>query len=98
MKPNEGQLRGDHGSCETVRIKHDIVEGNDTGYTEINKHDFDPDVHELYKGKAAKAGDDSKDYASMTKAQIGELLSAAKVEFDPKDTKDVLVALAEKSL
>lgn len=47
--------KGDHGTCPVVRIKHPIVEGNDTGFTEINEDDFDSDIHELFEPEAESA-------------------------------------------
>lgn len=45
-------LKGDHGTVETVKIKHDLVDGNDSGFVEINKHEFDKEKHELFEAPA----------------------------------------------
>lgn len=90
--------KGDHGTCPVVKVKHEIVEGNDTGYVEINADDFDSEKHELYKPGKKAAASDKPDYNDMTKADIGELLIKAKVAFDPDMKKADMVALAEAEL
>lgn len=35
---------------DTVRIVAEVTDENPTGYVVINKADFDPKVHKLYKG------------------------------------------------
>lgn len=87
--------KGDHGTCEVVKVKHDIVAGNDTGYVEINKADFDSKKHELFEDEEA---DTATNWNSKTKAQIITALEDANVKHDPDVNKAALVAIAEEHL
>jgi hypothetical protein len=54
-------------TVDTVKIKHDKVPGNTSGYCIINRADYDPKKHELYE-EEQPAGKDEKDKgASKTK-------------------------------
>ena len=56
MKPTPEQLKGEHGICETVKVKAD----NDDGFMIINESDFDEKVHVKFK--------EAKKPAAMDKA------------------------------
>lgn len=40
--------KGMDGTCDTVRIKSSVSDGNPQGYVVINEADYDPEQHELY--------------------------------------------------
>lgn len=63
--------KGEHGSCETVRIKGVPSEGNPDGVVVINKSDYDPEKHELHgveKKDDGKGGKSKKDEGSKDPA------------------------------
>jgi hypothetical protein len=78
------QKRGQHGSCETVKVKAD----NEQGHVVINAHDFNDKEHELFE--EPKSG---PDYDSMTAAQLKRELKALGRSFDAKADKEALLAL-----
>jgi hypothetical protein len=47
IKPE--QLKGEHGICDTVKVKAD----NEQGFVLINEHDFDKTKQELFKEPVA---------------------------------------------
>lgn len=42
MKPTPGQLAGEHGTCDTMKVRM-IADGTECA---INSHDFDAALHE----------------------------------------------------
>jgi hypothetical protein len=83
-------VKGTHGTCETVRVKAD----NESGYMVINQSDFDPGVHEEYWGEEKTKTAEREDFSSLTKAELRERLTDAGVEYDQEANKADLIELA----
>lgn len=71
------------GACPVVQVVWD----NPEGFTEINKHDFDPKKHKLYEPPKPKED------TSLTVEELKAKLSELKVDFPATAKKEDLVKL-----
>lgn len=87
--------KGDHGTCETVRVVAEVTDDNPQGYIVINKSDYDSAKHTLYEVEEATI---AINYSKMNKSDLSKALTAGGVKHDDAMSKADLVALAEKNL
>lgn len=72
--------------AETIKVKGNESQG---GFVNINKADFDEDVHELYvEGKAVK----EKAVSEMTKPELIVFAEANEFSIDPTENKPEVLA------
>ena len=76
---------------ETIKVKHEVVEGNDLGFVVIDKADFDPKIHEEFIEEVS-TGD--KALEELNGQELKEWLTANGVEHKGNISKVDALALA----
>lgn len=90
------QLKGAHGSFDTVRIAAEVSEDNPHGFIVINAHDFDARKHELVETEEEQELS-GFDWTTVSVKGLRAHLKAKSVAFDKDASKEELVALCEKT-
>lgn len=74
----------------TIKVKHDVVEGNDLGFVVIDKADFDPKIHTEFVAESTEG----KALEDLNGQQLKEWLTANGVEHKGNISKVDALALA----
>jgi hypothetical protein len=77
----------------TLKIKHAIVDGNDTGYCVIEEENFDKSTMEIYDEPAPKA----EGVDGMSYDEVKVYLANNGVEFKTNISKKEAIALAKET-